>query len=141
MSKEKRISGKFRKWCHILHRDLSFFFAGVILIYAFSGIMLNHKRDFNSDYSITQKEYRIAGNFPKAKADFSKAYVLGVYQRRLVADGEHRDGGGLLRIGEKTPYIEQSQSIALQPEPELDDLLGHFCRVAHRHHPHGACHA
>ena len=76
MSKEKRISGKFRKWCHILHRDLSFFFAGVILIYAFSGIMLNHKRDFNSDYSITQKEYRIAGNFPKAKADFSKAYVL-----------------------------------------------------------------
>ena len=65
MSKEKRISGKFRKWCHILHRDLSFFFAGVILIYAFSGIMLNHKRDFNSDYSITQKEYRIAGNFPK----------------------------------------------------------------------------
>ena len=57
MSKEKRISGKFRKWCHILHRDLSFFFAGVILIYAFSGIMLNHKRDFNSDYSITQKEY------------------------------------------------------------------------------------
>ena len=38
--------------------------------------MLNHKRDFNSDYSITQKEYRIAGNFPKAKADFSKAYVL-----------------------------------------------------------------
>ena len=76
MSKEKRISGKFRKWCHILHRDLSFFFAGVILIYAFSGIMLNHKRDFNSDYSITQKEYRIAGNFPKAKTDFSKAYVL-----------------------------------------------------------------
>ena len=64
-----------------------------------------------------------------------------VYQRRLVADGEHRDGGGLLRIGEKTPYIEQSQPIALQPEPELDDLLGHFCRVAHRHHPHGACHA
>lgn len=38
--------------------------------------MLNHKRDFNSDYSITQKEYRIAGNFPKAKTDFSKAYVL-----------------------------------------------------------------
>ena len=61
MSKEKRISGKFRKWCHILHRDLSFFFAGVILIYAFSGIMLNHKRDFNSDYR---------------KTDFSKAYVL-----------------------------------------------------------------
>lgn len=165
MSKEKRISGKFRKWCHILHRDLSFFFAGVILIYAFSGIMLNHKRDFNSDYSITQKEYRIAGNFPKAKADFSKAYVLDLLDdlgernnytqhyfpkentmKVFIKGGSSltvntETGGGLLRIGEKTPYIEQSQPIALQPEPELDDLLGHFCRVAHRHHPHGACHA
>lgn len=75
MSKEKRISGKFRKWCHILHRDLSFFFAGVILIYAFSGIMLNHKRDFNSDYSITQKEYRIAGNFPKENT--MKVFIKG----------------------------------------------------------------
>ena len=131
MSKEKRTSGKFRKWCHILHRDLSFFFAGVILIYAFSGIMLNHKRDFNSDYSITQKEYRIAGNFPKAKADFSKAYVLD-----LLDD-----------LGERNNYTqhyfpkENTMKIALQPEPELDDLLGHFCRVTHRHHPHGACHA
>ena len=66
MSKEKRISGKFRKWCHILHRDLSFFFAGVILIYAFSGIMLNHKRDFNSDYTESQ------GIFRKRKQTFPK---------------------------------------------------------------------
>ena len=100
MSKEKRISGKFRKWCHILHRDLSFFFAGVILIYAFSGIMLNHKRDFNSDYSITQKEYRIAGNFPKAKADFSKAYVLD-----LLDD-----------LGERNNFIKGGSSLTVNTE-------------------------
>ena len=94
MSKEKRISGKFRKWCHILHRDLSFFFAGVILIYAFSGIMLNHKRDFNSDYSITQKEYRIAGNFPKAikggssltvNTETGEAYYESVKKRPILS--------------------------------------------------------
>lgn len=75
MSKEKRISGNSENGVTFCIGSFVLF-AGVILIYAFSGIMLNHKRDFNSDYSITQKEYRIAGNFPKAKADFSKAYVL-----------------------------------------------------------------
>ena len=37
-----------RKWSRPVHRDLSFFFSGVLLIYAVSGFMLNHKRDFNS---------------------------------------------------------------------------------------------
>ena len=41
-----------RKWSRPVHRDLSFFFSGVLLIYAVSGFMLNHKRDFNSDYSV-----------------------------------------------------------------------------------------
>lgn len=76
MSSEQHKMTKFRKWCHILHRDLSYFFAGVILIYACSGIMLNHKRDFNADYSITQKSYQIESSFPKAKSDFTKDYVL-----------------------------------------------------------------
>ena len=45
-----------RKWSRPVHRDLSFFFSGVLLIYAASGFMLNHKRDFNSDYSIRRQE-------------------------------------------------------------------------------------
>lgn len=66
----------FRKWIRILHRDLSFFFAGVIILYAVSGFMLNHKKDFNSDYDITQKHYTIQGDFPKDKARFDKEYVI-----------------------------------------------------------------
>ncbi|KAA3139706.1 peptidase, partial [Alistipes onderdonkii] len=31
-----------RKWSRPVHRDLSFFFSGVLLIYAVSGFMLNH---------------------------------------------------------------------------------------------------
>ena len=45
-----------RKWSRPVHRDLSFFFSGVLLIYAVSGFMLNHKRDFNSDYSVRRTE-------------------------------------------------------------------------------------
>lgn len=69
-----------RKWSRILHRDLSYFFAGVILIYAVSGILLNHKKDFNSDYSIQQKHYRIEGSFPKSREDYGKKEVLALLQ-------------------------------------------------------------
>ncbi|MDE6692649.1 MAG: peptidase, partial [Muribaculaceae bacterium] len=30
-----------------LHRDLGIFFAGIIVIYALSGIFMNHRRDIN----------------------------------------------------------------------------------------------
>lgn len=53
-----------RRWSRDIHRHLSFFFAGVICIYAVSGICLNHKRDFNSDISIQRCEISLDGDFP-----------------------------------------------------------------------------
>lgn len=70
----------FRKVCRLLHRDLSFFFSGMILLYAFSGFMLNHKRDYNFDYDISQQQYQLEGSFPKEKDAFSQAYVLSLLE-------------------------------------------------------------
>lgn len=56
---------RLRRWARIIHRDLSYFFAGVVIIYAVSGIVLNHKRDFNSDYSIRRSEVQLPGTFPQ----------------------------------------------------------------------------
>lgn len=65
-SKTGSVGGKIRKWSRIIHRDLSFFFAGIIAIYAISGIALNHKRDFNPNYSISRQELTLDGKFPMA---------------------------------------------------------------------------
>lgn len=35
---------KIRKWLRILHRDLGYFAVGISLVYAVSGIILNHKK-------------------------------------------------------------------------------------------------
>ncbi len=43
---------KFRKLNRIIHRDLGYFFSGMIIIYALSGIALNHKHDWNPNYII-----------------------------------------------------------------------------------------
>ena len=37
------------------HRDLGYFFTGMIIIYALSGIALNHRNDWNPNYSIKTK--------------------------------------------------------------------------------------
>ncbi len=58
---------RLRRWARIIHRDLSYFFAGVVIIYAVSGIVLNHKRDFNSDYSIRRSEVQLPGTFPQSQ--------------------------------------------------------------------------
>lgn len=52
---------KLRKWFRILHRDLSFFFTGMILVYAISGIVLNHRDIINPDFIIRNKSLIIEG--------------------------------------------------------------------------------
>ena len=51
---------KVRKWLRIIHRDLSYIFAGMLLVYAVSGIALNHKDSFNSQYSVSRTEYALS---------------------------------------------------------------------------------
>ncbi len=64
-----------RKWSRLIHRDLSFFFSGMVLIYAISGIVMNHRDTINPNFSITRKEYKIAEKLPD-KAGMSKEKVL-----------------------------------------------------------------
>ena len=65
----------FRKWSRILHRDVSYLFAGMILIYALSGILMNHRGDLNPHYSVSLLEYQVETDLTdKAKVD--KSLVL-----------------------------------------------------------------
>ena len=65
----------FRKWSRIIHRDVSYLFAGMILIYALSGILMNHRGDLNPHYSVSLQEFQVEADLTdKAKVD--KAMVL-----------------------------------------------------------------
>lgn len=72
-------SNSLRKWSRIVHRDLSFFFAGMVLIYAISGIVMNHRDTINPNFSITRKEYKITEKLPD-KAGMSKERVLALLE-------------------------------------------------------------
>lgn len=70
-----------RRWSRTLHRDLSYIFAGVLLVYAVTGFMLNHKSDFNSNYAIEQHRYTIE-NLPAEIDDDYAASLLDKWGER-----------------------------------------------------------
>lgn len=43
---------KWRKWNNILHRDIGYLCFGLTIVYAVSGIAVNHTRDWNPNYSV-----------------------------------------------------------------------------------------
>lgn len=48
-----------RKLNRAIHRDLGYFFFGLSIIYAISGIALNHLRDFNPNYRIQHYDLEV----------------------------------------------------------------------------------
>ena len=75
----------FRKWSRILHRDVSYLFAGMILIYALSGILMNHRSDLNPHYTVDRYEYKVTADLSdKEKVD--KALVLTLLEPWNEAD-------------------------------------------------------
>jgi hypothetical protein len=46
---------KIRKLNRAIHRDLGYFFTGMIMVYALSGIALNHRHNWNPNYNITHR--------------------------------------------------------------------------------------
>ena len=64
-----------RRWSRNIHRELSFFFAGILIIYAISGIVMNHRNSINLNYSIERKEYRVQVPLP-SQEEIKKTDVL-----------------------------------------------------------------
>ncbi|MBM3404456.1 MAG: hypothetical protein FJY10_06155 [Bacteroidetes bacterium] len=89
-----------RRWNNAVHRDLGYFFFGMTIIYALSGIILNHFKsgDFkHPDYSFSQKIF--TAQLPPPGLS-EKDYVLSVLSQ--VGEREnyksHVSGKGYLNV-------------------------------------------
>jgi uncharacterized protein len=63
-----------RKWGRIIHRDFGYLFFGATIIYAVSGIAINHLNDWNPNYSVSTKEFKTGIDLKKS--DAAKEQVL-----------------------------------------------------------------
>lgn len=105
---------RLRKWSRFIHRDLSFFFSGVIIIYAVSGIMLNHKKDFNTDYSVTRKDFVIPGRFPVSQQEMTKPEVIGWL--KLVGEEDRYTKHYFPAPGQMKVFIKGGSSLVVNLE-------------------------
>ncbi len=55
----------WRKWNRAVHRDFGYLFFGMTLIYALSGIALNHLDDWDPNYIVQRKEIKLSTPLPK----------------------------------------------------------------------------
>ena len=79
-------SSALRRWSRTLHRDLSYFFAGMVLIYALSGIAMNHRDTFNPNYSVSQTRLTLPAPLPEREA-FSRADAEALLERAGGGEG------------------------------------------------------
>jgi len=66
----------WRKIIRVVHRDAGYFFVGMTVIYAVSGIALNHIRDWNSNYEIVARPVSIAAEPARQLTDDDARRVL-----------------------------------------------------------------
>ncbi|MBN1386998.1 MAG: PepSY-associated TM helix domain-containing protein [Bacteroidales bacterium] len=67
---------KLRKLNRLTHRDLGYLIAGMTIIYAVSGIALNHKHDWNSNYIIDQRTFTTDIRFTRDSTNEEKVFQL-----------------------------------------------------------------
>jgi len=98
-----------RKFLRILHRDLGYFIVGMTIVYALSGIYLNHRHDFNPDYKIVFSDYHF--NLPTGElsaADVKKA--IQEVNNDVVFKKHYISNEGLIRV-----FIENGE-IVIDPK-------------------------
>ena len=64
---------KWRKWNNIVHRDLGYLCVGLTVVYAVSGVAVNHIRDWNPNFKVAGIESNIG---PVAAANPASASVI-----------------------------------------------------------------
>ena len=131
------MSFKWRKWNNILHRDIGYLLVGLTIVFAVSGIAVNHVQDWNPNYKIEKKDIAV----PQIKADNMDDVVAQVLNHLKISEKPQsyfRPEAGVLQIFLENQKIE----INLQSGKGIQEivkkryLLFHF-NFLHLNHAKG----
>lgn len=122
-----------RRWNRVVHRDLGFFFTGTTILYALSGLALNHRNDWNPWYRDERIEFTSRLDLAntgdtEAKArrlldeidadgDYVRHTYLGSRQLQIdVGEGSRvvvdlRDGRGVLHVHAERAFFHRAATL------------------------------
>lgn len=72
------LSTRLRKWNNIIHRDLGYFFSGTVIIYAISGLAVNHIDDWDPNFIVDRQEIQVEA--PMAEDSVTRESVMAILQ-------------------------------------------------------------
>jgi len=118
---------KWRKWNNIIHRDLGYLCVGLTVVYAVSGVAVNHIRDWNPNFKITS----IASNIgPVTAIDLSSPGAIDDMLARVGETGSLRsmfrpdpDSLQLFMDDGTVVYVELSSGAVLRESVKSRVLL------------------
>jgi hypothetical protein len=99
----------WRKINRVIHRDLGYFFTGMVIIYGLSGIALNHIDDWNPNYTIEVQEKRIS--LPENFDENNQASVMTILEQcRVNQDykNHYSPSPGRIKI-----FLEEGSSVTV----------------------------
>ena len=126
-------ANRLRRWSRNVHRELSFFFSGMLLIYAVSGLVMNHRDTINPNYSVEQRRYVVGEPLPArdrltrddvvrlpAPLDEADNYTKHYFPPHRTAIGRR----GVLREADAPSRAGGHDAPALQSRAVVDVVLG-----------------
>lgn len=100
---------KIRKLLRILHRDLGYFIVGMTIVYALSGIFLNHRHDFNPDYKIFSYYFQTELNNKSSYTEQEVKEILNTFKHEVVYKKHYLNNEGIVKV-----FIENGE-VAIDP--------------------------
>ncbi len=97
---------KIRKWLRILHRDFGYFIVGMTIVYALSGIYLNHRHDFNPDYKVFISDFQVETQLNPTLTEAEVKSVLHSVNDELEYKKHYLNNQGLIKV-----FIENGEVI------------------------------
>jgi hypothetical protein len=130
----------WRHWFRVVHRDVGYLIAGLTLIYAVSGLAVNHIDDWNPNYSILQEQRTFAPiedstrmTEAELSATLSGALDLDATPQRLLRTGP---GKAQLFYDGVTVEADLASGVAIV-ERVSDRPLLRDANFLHLNHPKG----
>ena len=88
-----------------LHRDIAYFYVGLIIAFSFSGIILNHRKDwYPMDYTYQDKQVEV--KLPSDEKMITKEFVEGFSKNWEVTYEDHR-----IRDNELLVYYKDNKTL------------------------------
>lgn len=109
-----------------IHRDIAYFYVGLIIAFSFSGIILNHREDFYpKDYTYKSQPFEL--KMPSGEDELTDEYIENATKSIGTYDG-HRIKNGKLRVYFKGNAIFDADAKTGKGEIEykkIVPLVGH----------------